>query len=105
MRPRRGVGPRRVDAIIILGGVRRIASPAEVTLNGHDLIIVQTKPSRLGMSLLGQALFSRELIATAFAPRTVRTVALCTRDDAVLHPIAERFGIEVIVDEPDTVRD
>jgi hypothetical protein len=56
---------------------------------------------RLGMYLLGQTLFSRELIKERFAPRSVRTVALCADSDAVLGPIAEaeRFGIEVVVDD------
>src|SRR5690242_15378412 len=100
VRRRPGVGPRWVDGIIILDGDHRIASPADVSLDGRDLIIVQTKASRLGMYLLGQALFSRELIMAGSAPRSVRTVALCARDDAVLRPIAERFGIEIVVDDP-----
>jgi hypothetical protein len=96
----RGVGRRVVDAIIIVGGDHRIASRAEnVSLDGHDLIVVQTKASRLGMYLLGQALFSRLLIEDRFAPRSVRTVALCAADDAVLRPLAVRFGIEVVVDD------
>jgi hypothetical protein len=51
------------------------------------------------MYLFGQAVFSRELVVERFAPRSVRSVALCAADDAVLRPIAERFGIEVVVDE------
>jgi hypothetical protein len=51
------------------------------------------------MYLLGQAFFSRELIKDRFAPRSVRTVALCAIDDAILHPMAERFGVEVVVDD------
>lgn len=62
------------------------------------MIVVQTKVGRLGMYLLGQALFSRELIANRFAPAKVRTVALVGKDDAVLRPLAEKYGIEVIVD-------
>lgn len=96
----RGVGQRVVDAVIIVGGDYRIASRAEnVSLNGHDLIVVQTKASRLGMYLLGQALFSRLLIEDRFAPRSVCTVALCAADDSVLRPFAVRFGIEVVVDD------
>jgi hypothetical protein len=60
---------------------------------------VQTKALRLGMYLLGQAFFSRELIKDRFAPRSVRTIALCAIDDAILRPIAERFGVEVVVDD------
>ena len=54
---------------------------------------------RLGMYLLGQAFFSRELIDNRLKPKSVRTVALCALDDAVLRPIAERYGVEVVVDE------
>ena len=96
-----GVGRRLLDAVIILDGERRrIASPAKsVSLDGHDLIVVQTKATRLGMYLMGQAFFSRELIRKRFAPRSVRTVALCAIDDAVLRPIADSFDIEVVVDD------
>ncbi len=47
------------------------------------------------MYLLGQALFSRELMRV-FNPRSVRTVAVCERDDEVLRPLAERYGIEIV---------
>jgi hypothetical protein len=95
-----GVGRRLVDAVIIADGERRIASPGEkISLDGHDLIIVQAKTDRLGMYLLGQAFFSRELVRKRFKPKSVRTVALCTADDAVLRPIAEGFEIEVALDE------
>ncbi len=89
-----------IDAVIIEDGDHRIAYRGEsASLDGHDIVIVQTKASRLGMYLLGQAFFSRELIKDRFAPRSMRTVALCAVDDAILHPIAERFGVEVVVDD------
>jgi hypothetical protein len=95
-----GIGRRMIDAVIIEDGDHRIASRGEsVSLDGHDIIIVQTKALRLGMYLLGQAFFSRELIKDRFAPRSIRTVALCAIDDAILRPIAERFGVEVIIDD------
>ena len=94
-----GVGRRMIDAVIIEDGDHRIASRGKtVSLDGHDIVVVQTKASRLGMYLLGQAFFSRELIKDRFAPRSICTIALCARDDAILHPIAERFGVEVVVD-------
>jgi hypothetical protein len=97
---RPGVGWRRVDAVIIADGDHKIASPAEYkSLNGCDLIVVQTKATRLSTYLLGQAFFSPELINHRFSPRSVHTVALCGADDAILRPIAERFGIEVVVDD------
>ena len=91
---------RAVDAVIIVGGDKRIASRAEsISLLGRDLIVVQTKARRLGMSLLGQSLLWRLLIGDQFAPRSTRAVALCVADDAVLRPITECFGIEVGVDD------
>ena len=100
MVPRRpNVGRRLADGLIILDGEHRRLTSAEVTLDGKDVIVVQTKANRLGMYLLGQALFSRELISEFFNPRSIRTVALCQVDDAVLRPIAERHGIEVVVDD------
>jgi hypothetical protein len=104
VRPREGVSPRWIDGIIILDGNYRIAPREEhgsLGLSRHDLIVVQTKTGRLGMYLLGQALFSRELIREHFSPRSVRTVALCGRDDDVLRPIAAYFGIEVAAVDKD----
>ena len=95
-----GVGPRWLDGVIIMDGDHRIASRKErISLDGHDLIVVQTKAERVGMYLLGQALFSRLLVEDRCAPRSVRTVALCAIDDVVLRPFAKRFGIEVVVDD------
>lgn len=92
---------RRIDAIIIKDGEHRVASPKEnVSIEGRDIIVVQTKARRLGMNVLGQAFFSRVLVEENFKPKSVRTVALCKADDAVLGPLAKRFGIEVVVDDP-----
>lgn len=59
--------------------------------------MVQAKAKRLGMYLMGQALFSAELVER-LEPRSVRSVALCRKDDAVMRPMLERFkGMEVVV--------
>lgn len=93
------MGVRRVDGLILTSGDHRIASPKEqLSLEGQGVVVVQTKADRLGMYVLGQAFFSRVLIEERFAPKSVRTVALCAADDAVLRPIAERYGIEVVID-------
>ncbi len=55
------------------------------------------------MNVLGQALFSAELLRQTGA-RGVRTIALCTADDEVLRPLAMRYGIEVVVDDGDGPR-
>ena len=45
-----GVARRLIDAVVIVDGDRRIASMGErISLDGHDLIVVQTKSYRLGM--------------------------------------------------------
>ncbi|MBO0736649.1 MAG: hypothetical protein J2P48_08775 [Alphaproteobacteria bacterium] len=102
VKPRPGASPRYLDGVIILDGEHKIASKAEhVSLSRHDVIVVQTKTGRAGMYLLGQALFSRELVREYFSPRSVSTVALCGRDDDVLRPIAEYFGIKVAAVDKD----
>ena len=94
-----GVGARWADVLIVLGTEPRLAKPSEIdTLDGEDVIVIQTKATRLGMYLMGQALFSRFLVEERFRARSVRSVALCRADDEVLRPLAERTGIEVVID-------
>ena len=70
---------------------------AEFGLAGRAVIAVQSKHRRLGMTVAGQTLFSKELLKR-FQPRTIRSVAVCTADDAVLRPLLERHkGCEVRV--------
>jgi len=45
---------------------------------------------------MGQAFFSAELVRRLGAT-SVRSVALCRKDDAILGPIAREHGIEVVV--------
>ena len=92
-------GHRDLDGVIVLGGRKRILPRAEnkdQDLRGKDVIVVQTKTGRLGMYLLGQALFSMELMRP-FEPRSIRSVAVCQRDDDILRPLAEKYGIEIEV--------
>jgi hypothetical protein len=92
-------GRRVVDAIILATGQRCIANWREVSLEGQDVRVVQAKSSRLGMYLMGQALFSAELVK-GFNPASVRSVALCKKDDSVLRPLMESFpDVEVVVQE------
>lgn len=64
---------------------------------GKDVIVVQAKVGRLGMYLMGQALFSKQLVERMGA-KTVRSVALCGKDDAVMRPMLEAYdGVEVVV--------
>jgi hypothetical protein len=90
-------GQRLLDAVILPKGETRIASWREINLEGEDIIVVQAKAHRLGMYLMGQTLFSAELIMR-FNPATVRSVALCIRDDSVLRPLLEQYpGMEVVI--------
>lgn len=98
--PGEGRGVRLVDAIVLTDGPRErlpVDARRHVGLDGRDVVIVQTKASRLGMYLLGQAYFSKHLVERYFKPRSVRTVAVCTATDAVLLPIAVEHGVEVVV--------
>ena len=54
---------------------------AEFGLAGRAVIAVQSKHRRLGMTVAGQTLFSKELLKR-FKPRSIRSVAVCTADDA-----------------------
>jgi hypothetical protein len=79
-------GRRVLDGVIIRDGQCTIARQSEVSLEGKDIIVIQTKASRLGMYLMGQAFFSAQLIQR-YKPRSVVSVALCGQDDAVLRPL------------------
>jgi hypothetical protein len=96
-------GTRLIDGVIVKGWESRIARPSEVSsesLEGQDLIVVQTKATRLGMYLMGQAFFSAQLMQR-FKPRSVESVALVAQDDSELRPIFEQYhGMHVVVCPP-----
>ncbi len=87
---------RWLDGVIILNEEFRIAKATEVDIEGKDIIVIQTKANRIGMYLMGQAFFSKELMKK-FNPKSIRTVAICGKDDSVMRELSEEFGIEVIV--------
>jgi hypothetical protein len=90
-------GARLLDGVIIKDSDNRIARQSEVALKDKDVIVVQTKASRLGMYLMGQAFFSAQLIQ-AFGPRSVVSVALCSQDDSALRPLLEQYpDMQVVV--------
>jgi len=67
----------------VLGGEKRIAKKGDVSLEGKHIVVVQAKAKRLGMYLMGQALFSAVLMKK-FKPASIRSVALCAITDSVL---------------------
>lgn len=91
--------PRRLDGLIVLGEPTRISSSKNFSIEGRDVIAIQTKASRIGMYLMGQCLFSLRLIE-AMNPNSARSVAICNKDDAVMRPLLESYeGCEVVVYE------
>ena len=89
-------GRRPIDGIIVLGEKKAIHSGNKFDLKGKDVIVIQTKKGRIGMNLLGQAYFSKFLIKK-HSPRSIKTVAICGRNDKVMAEFAEKHEIEVIV--------
>ena len=97
VRAKPGVSPRYLDGLIVLGEEKRLSESRDFPIEGRDVIAVQTKASRLGMYLMGQCLFSLELVKR-LNPRTVTSVALCTADDELLRPMLEKFpGCTVVI--------
>jgi len=97
VRRRADCAQRLLDGVIIKDGELRIARQSEVSLEGKDIVVVQTKDNRLGMYLMGQTLFSAKLVER-FHPRSIESVALCTKDDAELRPLLEQYaGMKVVV--------
>lgn len=85
-----GSAQRLIDGVIILGEENIIASnKSRIDLTGKDVVAIQAKNQRLGMYLLGQALFTKHLLEKNFNPRSVKTVALCSNSDAELLSIVE----------------
>lgn len=92
--------PRYLDGLIVLGYPTALAETRNFDIIDRDVISVQTKAKRLGMLLMGQCLFSRDLVR-AMGARSVRSVALCTADDSVLRPLLEAHeGCEVVIYDP-----
>jgi hypothetical protein len=97
VRRSRNCGMRLLDGVIIKGGEFRIVRQAEISIEGQDVVVVQTKNERLGMYLMGQAFFSAQLMQR-FRPRSVEAVALVAQDDDVLRPLFEQYpGMRVVV--------
>ena len=94
---KQGQGRRMIDGVIVVAGPKKIMKMSEVDVSGKDIIVLQAKAQRLGMYLMGQAVFSPKLMER-FKPASLRSVAICTATDAVLEPLLKPFGVEVVVD-------
>lgn len=100
VRRSRTCGQRLVDAIVLPRGEHRRLPRSEYTaalLEGQEVIVVQAKADRLGMYLMGQALFSAELVRQLGAA-SVRSIAFCTAGDSALEPLLAAYPqVEVVV--------
>lgn len=89
-------GVRLIDGVIILNEKKAIHKTNYFGIAGHDLICVQTKRGRLGMHVMGQAFFSRELLKK-HKPNSIKSVIVCGKDDAALNTLCKKFKLEVVI--------
>lgn len=89
--------PRFMDGLVILDGPFEISDDVRRDVQGKDVVVIQSKNKRLGMYLMGQALFSRELLLKK-GVKSVRSIAVCREDDKVMRPLLLAHpGIEVVI--------
>ena len=81
-------GSRFMDGLVIMDGPFKISDDVTRDIAGKDVMVIQSKNKRLGMYLMGQALFSRELILKK-KPKSVRSVAVCRKDDKIMRELLE----------------
>jgi hypothetical protein len=93
----RSVAPRLMDGLVIVGGPFTVSDDVRMDITDKDVVVIQSKNKRLGMYLMGQALFSRELLLKKGA-RSVRSVAVCRKDDKVMRELLLAHpDIEVVI--------
>ena len=90
------IGKRLIDGVIVLGAKKNVQVGGSYNLEGKDIIVVQTKSNRLGMYLMGQAYFSKQIMQR-FKPSSIRTVAICGKADKEMELLCEANEIEVVV--------
>jgi hypothetical protein len=78
--------PRYMDGLVNLDGPFEISNDVRRDIAEKDVVVIQSKNKRLGMYLMGQTLFSRDLILAKGA-KSVRSVAVCRKDDKVMRPL------------------
>ncbi|MEP1353253.1 MAG: hypothetical protein ABJX32_06130 [Tateyamaria sp.] len=95
---------RLADAVILTdrphGRAQRSDYP---NLNGENVVVVQTKAHRLGMNVMGQAVFSARLLKNLGA-NAVRSIILVTAEDAAMQNLLDDFPeVEVWIADPKLV--
>ena len=87
--------PRFMDGLVVMDGPIKISDEIRMEITGKDVVVIQSKNKRLGMYLMGQVVFSRELLLKKGA-KSVRSVAVCRKDDKVMRELLEAYpDIEV----------
>jgi hypothetical protein len=90
---------RKADALLLLDGPSRRASPAEVpSLEGQRVEVIVSVPGRNGMYSAGAALVNLELVRRRGA-RAARAVILCRSADAAMAEVLTGFtdiGVEAM---------
>ena len=72
----------------------------EEVVQGANIIVVQVKPHRLDLPLLGQTFFAVQLLRR-LQPASIRGVALCTENDLALWEVFTAFpNMEIAIDRP-----
>lgn len=89
-------GKRALDGLIVMNEDKAIHDGNTFDIEGKDVIIIQTKRGRIGMYLLGQAYFSIYLIKQ-LNPKSIKSIAICGRNDVVMEELAKLHGIEIVV--------
>src|SRR5256884_6955952 len=100
-------GSRLADAVILPDKPHGRGSIREYpTLKDLNVIVVQTKAERMGMYLMGQAVFSAQLVKVHRQAASVRSILLCTRVDNVLLPFLKSYPeVEVWTCDPNNSYD
>lgn len=93
---KRNIGKRLIDGVIVLGEKNNIQVGGSFDVCGKDIIVVQTKADRLGMYLMGQAFFSREIMKR-YNPKSIKAVAICGESDIEMEALCKQYEIEVVV--------
>ena len=88
-----GKNKRHIDGVIVLGEKPDRRGPLKgdrELVKGKEVIVIQSKARRLGMSLIGQVVVSRELLKDLKA-KVVKSVGVCREDDQILRAVLGRF--------------
>lgn len=84
--------PRWIDGLAVCGDSSRIDETGVAQcLDDQDIVIIQTKATRLNPYVFGQALLSQDLIRMRWCPRSIWSVLLCTEDDPELRTVTNEF--------------